>query len=59
MPKVRRTESYGKQILRQLRAKSLSSSTDCVPKMQLEDAWFYEVLWKLRLDSKEIGVCEK
>ena len=59
MPKVRCTEPCRKQILRKLWAKSLSSSTDYVPRMQLKDADFYEVLWELRFDFKEIGTSEK
>ncbi len=59
MPKVRCTEPYRKQVLRKLWAKSLSPSANYVPKMQLENACYYEVLWKLRLDSKEIGISEK
>jgi hypothetical protein len=59
MPKVRCTEPHRKQVLRKLWAKSLPSSADYVPKMQLKDAGFYEVLWKLRLDSEEIGISEK
>jgi len=59
MPKVCFTEPYGKQILRKLWAKSLSSSANYLPKMQFENACYYEVLWKLRFDFKEIDASEK
>jgi len=59
MPKVRYTEPYRKQILRKLWTKSLSPSADYLPKMQLKDASYYEVLWKLRFGFKEIGTSEK
>ncbi len=59
MPKVRCTEPHRKQILRKLRAKSLSPSADYLPKMRFKDAFYYEVLWKLRFDFKEIDASEK